>query len=202
MKFKSLTSDEQQILAPSFKLQMAPPYQDMAGLEILKRDVAFYPGWQFLDISPKERIRDTHIYALVKGDDMMVLDWSAERIYAINTQAGLELTKANIASYLTFFLNYTRGAGGRMRLVESVDDFRWREEPPLSARKAIAGMIRPVTVIGHQEDENSYLLKFHVLFQNHLFACEAQVSDLGRVELLDRELQVEDIPLLDDVIGQ
>lgn len=204
LKFTELTQKERDILIPHLKLNLPDSYHDADKLEILKKPLAFYDGWVLIDITPSDTINSKHVFCCgnFRSVDFIFIDWQVETIYALNDKARLSLTSGTVLNYLKFFLEFTRGAHGRFRLVESADDFQWREEPPLSARKAISNMIKMPSVIGYEKDSNLFMLSFHILFQNHLFSCQASIDKKGHVNILERILQVEDIPLLDDVVTQ
>ena len=131
-----------------------------------------------------------------------MLDWNPQTIYTINQDIPVNLTVRNVCKYLEFFFQYTRGPEGRMVIVNNSDHFQWREEPPLTVRKTLASVIQPSMVVSWDEDENTYEVNAFLMFKNHLFNALIQIDRNGVIEILDRSVQVEDMPLINDLINQ
>lgn len=169
--------------------------------EILAKDLSFYPGYQLLDIHLKDSVPALHRYVVYGPEQVEILDWSNEPIYVLNDKVPLNLTDDNIRQYVRFFFSMVKGKHGLFRITQSTEDIEWREDPPPSARKAIGGMIEPLTLNGVNED-GSYDLTMCLMFKDSLFKSDVIVQKKGLVELNNERLLVESMPVLDDVMAQ
>ena len=167
---------------------------------ILAQDFSFYPGYRFLDVANFEHVPPQHRYVLLGSDDVVVLDWSNEPIYALNDRLPITLSDNNIIDYVRFFFTHVRGKEGRFVVVENVDDIDWREEPPVAARKAIGEMLEPLHVFNKEKD-GTYHLEACIVFQDSLFKSKIEVKSNGLVSLYDEELVVEEMPIADQTLG-
>lgn len=167
---------------------------------MLAQDFGFYPGYRFLDIANYESTPSQHRYVIYKGEDIVVLDWTNEKIYALNDRLPIKLDENNIIDYVRFFFNYVRGKQGRFIIVENVDDINWREEPPPAALKAIGQMLEPVSIFS-KDDNGTFHLVACVIFRDSLFKSKIEVKSNGIVSLYDEELIVEDMPIVEDTVG-
>ena len=167
---------------------------------ILAQDFSFYPGYRFLDVANFENVPPQHRYVLYKEDDIIVLNWSNEPIYALNERLPITLNDTNITDYVRFFFAYVRGKQGRFVIVENVDDINWREEPPVAARKAIGTMLEPIHIFNKEKD-GTYHLECCLVFKDSLFKSKIEIKTNGLVTLYDEELIVEDMPIADQLLG-
>jgi hypothetical protein len=167
---------------------------------ILAMDMPFYPGYRFLELSDHS-IMPARRTPLVYGPyGVTPLDWTNAPIYQLNETVPIALNEKTIGYYVRFFFTYVRGRHGRFLIVESVDDISWKDEPPPVARKAIGELIAPVQVRGIDPD-GSYTVAVRMMFKDSLFKTNVRISPKGVVTMQDEELVVEDIPVLDDVLG-
>lgn len=168
---------------------------------ILAQDLPFYKGYRLLDIADHASMPPMRRYVIYKPDDFVILDYTNEPIYALNQKVPITLTEETVDDYVRFFFTYVRGRHGRFVITEGVDDIRWKEDPPPSARKAIGKMLFPIKVL-NSDESGAYNLKSCMVFKDSLFQAKIKVQGNGFVALSDEELLVEDIPVLDDTFGQ
>lgn len=172
------------------------------GAAILGQELSFYPGYRFLDISDAETVPGARCFLLYKeGVDPVILNWTNEPIYELNEKAPIDLSEKNVGDYVRFFFSYVRGRHGRFIIIENVDDVAWKEEPPPAARKAIGQMLTPVTLTG-TDDDGSFNLTACMVFKDSLFKTDIEVKPGGLVTLSNEALLIEDMPVLDDTLGQ
>lgn len=176
------------------------PY-DAQKVTVLAMDLSFYPGARFLEIADHSVLPSRKSFVVYRQTDAVVLDWTNVPIYRLNETVPLTLDERNVVDYVRFFFSFVRGRHGRFIIVENVDDIAWKDEPPATARKAIAGLIEPVRLVGIEKN-GSYALAVKMIFKDSLFKSNVVVSTKGLVTLQDEELIVEDIPVLDDTFGQ
>lgn len=175
---------------------------------IVARELPFYPGISYMDVSDHSAHPPRRVHILYEHKDgqdsppgITLLDWTNEPIYATNAKAPIALTEDNVREYLRFFFSMVRGRHGRFIVTETVDDILWQEEPPPAARKAVSKMIEPIRLIGMDEN-NTYHMRACVMFKDSLFKALVKISQKGEVDISEEELIIEDMPVIDDTIGQ
>lgn len=168
---------------------------------VMSIDLSFYHGYQFLDISDQTTTPIKRHYVVYAHDDVHVLDFTNEFIYGLNKEMPVLINDETIYDYIRFFFSYVSGKHGRFLIVESIDDIAWKEDPPPNARQAIAKMIDPV-VLKEKQDDGTFVFDCHMVFKNGLFRSDVIVKPDGLVNMVNEELLIEDMPILDDVIGQ
>lgn len=168
---------------------------------VLAVDLPFYEEYQFLDIQDHTSTPAQRNFSFYKPGDARVIDFTNDPIYQLNADAPILLNTDNLATYVKFFFTYVSGRHGRFLVVENVDDINWKEDPPPNARAAIAKMITPL-VLKEEKDDGSYILSCNLVFKTGLFKSDVIVKPNGLVALQNEELVIEDMPILDDVIGQ
>jgi len=174
---------------------------DPASATVLGQDLAFYPGWRFLDVADYSSIPALRRFVVHRAGQAVVLDSTNGPIYELNRIAPIALDEDNVADYVRFFFTYVRGRHGRFIITENPDDVAWREEPPPAARKAISQMLTPARVTG-ADSEGRFMLSVCMMFRDSLFRTEVRVRPDGAVSLENEELLIEDMPVLDDTFGQ
>lgn len=175
---------------------------------IVARDLPFYPGISYMDVADHRAQPPRQVHILYKhprdgqtSPEIKILDWTNEPIYAVNQNAPIQLSEDSVREYLRFFFSMVRGRHGRFIITETVDDINWQEEPPPAARKAVSKMIEPVRIAGTDED-GTYHLRVCLMFKDSLFKVLVKVTKKGEVEISEEELVIEDMPVIDDTIGQ
>lgn len=167
---------------------------------IMARKLPFYKNSRFLDIADHRMMPPKRRYVVSIGDEITILDFTNGPIYTLNKSVPLALNETTILDYAKFFFSFVRGRHGRFVVVESVDDILWREEPPPAARKAVGKMISPVALTG--TENGIYHLSANMMFKDSLFQANVDISPDGQVTILNENLLVEDIPVIDDTLGQ
>lgn len=168
---------------------------------ILAHDLSFYPGYQLLDLADHDSMPPLRKYVLYKKySDIEVIDWTNAPLYRINGKAPLRLDSNNVKDYVRMFLKYVRGPNGRFQLAETLEDIRWCEEPPPAAGKALGKLISPLDVIA--QDNNTFSLKAQIMFRDTLFDAVINVAEDGEIEIKEQDVLVDDMPVMDDTLGQ
>jgi hypothetical protein len=178
----------------------AAPF-DPATATVLTHPVTFYPGYTYADITHHGTLPPLNARVIFSDSDTILLDTTNAPIFTLNKKAPIRLTDQNVADYVRFFFSHVRGAHGRFLMIDTVDDIDWKEEPPPSARKAIGKMLTGLQVTG-RSPEGDFILSANMIFKNALFGAKVHVSATGDVTMSDEELLVEDMPVLEDTIGQ
>lgn len=175
------------------------PFESDA-VAVLTQRLPFYPGYEFLEVTDHAANPLRVQYVIFKPEDPIILNWTNEPIYDLNSRLPIGLDKDNVGLYVKFFFTYVRGRHGRFLIVDGVDDIRWKDDPPPAARKAVGEMIQPVTLQNIGED-GTYNLKACMIFKDSLFQSAVHVKPDGHVSMSDEELLVEDMPVIDDLLG-
>lgn len=168
---------------------------------VLAMALSFYPGCRLLEIADHSTLPTRKNFIVMGADHAALLDWTNNPIYRLNEKVPVRLDEQNVFDYVRFFFSFVRGRHGRFLITESVDDINWKDEPPATARKAIAGLIEPLRLKAVDRD-GTFHLAVRMIFKDSLFKSNVKVAPDGLVTLQDEELVVEDIPVLDDVLGQ
>jgi hypothetical protein len=168
---------------------------------VMARALSFYPGYKFYDVADHKTLPPARRFVIKKNKETTILDFTNTAIYDLNQRAPIQLNKDNIADYARFFFSFVRGRHGKFIIIESIDDIPWREEPPPAGRKAVAKMIAPVTFQGISVD-GSYYLTAQMLFKDSLFGADIYILPNGQVKISGEKLLIEDMPVLDDSLGQ
>lgn len=172
---------------------------------IYAQDLAFYPGYQLLDITTHDGGPVKRVFAIYQDDDHFeVLDWSNKAIYRLNDRVPVQLDRDNVYDYVRMFFTLVKGRKGRFRIVESVEDLDWKDDPPPSARKAIGDMLMPLTLVSATPDnhDSAYHLRGVFNHRDMLFQSDVHVSTYGRVRMDNEEILVENLPIFDENLGQ
>jgi len=168
----------------------------------LSHPLPFYPATQFIEI------RKTDINPIFKlnillplddkkwaADDIYILDGTNKPFYALNKKLPINLTIENVTIYVQLFFEYVRGAHGKFQILNSFDDIEWQEQPAPAAKKALAKMIAPLSII--EEDQDQFLLKSSIIFKDSLFESDVLVTKEGLITLSNQKILVEDLPVID-----
>ena len=198
--FQRIEGDEAQAILDQVNPKLdVEPYQG-DGIAILAQNLPFYAGYQFLEISDHAAHPVRTHYVIYSAGDITLMDWTNEPIYTLNQKVPVTLTEETIPLYIQFFFTYVRGRHGRFLIVESIDDIAWREDPPPPVRKSVGSMITPITKV-NVESDGTYIMKANMMFKDSLFRASVHVKTDGTVSLSEEELIIEDMPVLDDVLG-
>lgn len=196
--FKKLEGPQAEILLEEVNPKLEGSRFDSSTATIMVHDLSFYPGYRFVEIANHEVNPPIIRNVIQKDKDIIVLDWTNEPIYLLNEKAPIKLDMNSAVDYVRFFFTYIRGRHGRFFITETVDDIRWREEPPPAARKAIGKLLAPLQITD-VKDDGTFLLAANMMFKDSLFKTKVELKPNGRVELFDEELVIEDVPVEDDL---
>lgn len=205
--YVKLNKQETAKIVDSLSLHLDGSSIDPALAVVMSRELPFYPGSKFLDLADHRTMPPARRFVIIANGNAHILDFTNQPIYQLNESYPIKLTLDNVTDYVRFFFSFVRGRHGRFLIIESVDDIPWREEPAPSGRKAIGKMVAPMNVTeipaplgaGHQK---TYHLTAYMLFKDSLFRADIEVADTGQVKILQETLLIEDIPVIDDTLGQ
>jgi hypothetical protein len=200
--FKKIDKDNTALILEDLKPHLSDVSFTEDETQMLMQELDFYSGYALLDImslSHNSPIQRAIVYNKTTKHTV-VLDSTNEPIYELNQKAPIVLTPANITAYVQFFFSNVQGKHGRFLVTETVDDLRWREDPPPAARRAIANMLLPVQLTGKNED-GSYDVMMTLMFKGALYKSHAHIEKNGIINLFNEEILIEDMPVLDDRLG-
>lgn len=167
--------------------------------ETVLRETAlpFYKGYSLIELTDMSVVPGAKKYAIYKEGDVNIIDWTNQVIYDTNKKVPLSLSEINITDYVNFFFSYIRGRHGRFLVIETADDVRWQEDPPVQGRKVLQEMLKPITVIKKEADD-SFVLEVFMMFKDSLFKSTVNVQQNGDVEIIGEELMIESLPIIQD----
>ena len=168
---------------------------------VMVQPLDFYPGYhvaEIADFSQQPPIRRTALY---RPKRVLILDGTTAPLYMLNREGILQLGEDTVVAYAKFFLNHVRGPHGAFKVVESLDDISWREEPAPPIRKSLNELMERLRVTGKTPD-GGFVLVARLLFGDSLFAARLTVSPDGTVRFDREELLREELPVRDEVLGQ
>ena len=199
--FKKLKPNEVSEILETYNPLFDGSIFESADTTIMAQDISFYPGLRYLDIADYSCVPPMRRFVVDGPGTNVVLDWSNAPIYQINQDLPIHLDSETVCDYVRFFFNHVRGKNGRFLIAESIDDIRWRDDPPPAARKTIGEMLMPM-IVADAKGDGGYFLSITVMFKDSLFQCDVDVSVDGQIDLHNEKLLVEDMPVLDDAFGQ
>lgn len=197
--FIKLEKKDVETLLPRFEKYFEGAHFTEKDTVILSQKSGFYPGYIFYDIADYHAVPSLHRYVVAKDDDVTVLDFTNEPLYALNKKAPLTLDDANVADYVRFFFEYVRGRDGRFIIVDSVDDIAWTEDPPAAVRKAVNDIVEPLHAFS-RDKSGAYHLLACMTFKDSLFRCKIEVQPDGTVLVYDEEMALESLPVANDIL--
>jgi hypothetical protein len=168
---------------------------------VLSVSVPFYPGYRFLDIADHASHPPLQRYALNKGKDFVLLNWSYKPIYDLNEQAPIKLDERNVLDYVRFFFSHVKGRHGRFKVIEGMDGIEWKDDLNIETRKSYGQMIAPMK-IEEKTKEGIFKIKAMMMLKETLFKVDVYVEPNGRVTLSEHEVLVEEMPVLDEIFTQ
>lgn len=162
----------------------------------MRKELPFYPGhrlYKFLRVGITSGLRAEHFAA--SGTAITKLDRSGRSIPGLNATVPLRLDEHTILDYLYFFFAFRHGRHGRFLLVECVDDLRFAAATDAATREAIAGLIRPVSIV--RADANggggAFAADCTFVFRSSLFSCPVTIAATGDVQMGDEHLLLSDL---------
>lgn len=169
---------------------------------ILSIDVPFYENVRFLDIADHATKPPLQRYGLNKKgtQDYTLIDWTYKTIYAFNMDASISLTPKNVIEYVRFFFSFVKGRHGRFIICESSENIRWKDEPPEDIRKSLNMVVSPLKILEQRQD-GVYKITGCMMLKDAMFKVDVFVQPNGRVTMANHEILIEDIPVLDSIMG-
>ncbi len=169
---------------------------------ILSIDVPFYKDYRFLDISDHATSPPLQRYAFQKKDTMefTLLDWTYKTIYDLNQKAPIKLSEDNIFDYVRFFYAHVKGRHGRFIVCENADAIKWRDEPPDEVRIALNSTLKPLKIIEKRSD-GVFKLEAFMNLNDTIFKTMVFVEPNGKITMSDHEILINDVPVIDSVLG-
>ncbi len=168
---------------------------------ILTRPLGFWGSAKLYDMADHRTLPSARRFVVEKENAVVVLDFTPQQITQLNENFGLNLTLDFAPDYLRFYLGFTRAPGGRFLLVESVDDIPWKDDPPPQARKAVGKILTPLHLVSDIA-KGVFSGECVALYKTTLYKLHAAITPQGTVHLTLGEVLLEDLPVLDDVLGQ
>ena len=146
------------------------------------------------------RLRDTgwdpqhlNIYYLTNKGELTRLDGTSPPIHMMNAEAPIKVTEDNVLDYLRFFCFFVRGEEGPFLISETMDTYGLPQNLDETTRKAIAGVLRPATYEG-KNDDGYFMCDAIVYYSNALFLSNFAIQPSGMIEMLEDDPLLTDLP--------
>lgn len=200
--YTKLELDEIAVIIDELNQHIDGSIFDALETTILAIEVPFYKGYRFLNVAdhatnpPLERF----VFQKDNSFEFTIMDWNFKTIYELNTAASISLDENNIFDYVRFYFDYVKGRHGRFVVCETVDHIKWKDEPPLSVRKAMAETLKPLQLTEKRKD-GTFVVKAFMMLKDALFIVDVFVDPMGKVTMSDHEILIENIPVLDAAVG-
>jgi hypothetical protein len=201
--FKRLPTNDLSIIWPQVQKYFSELPDLNQDLVVFGRDVAFYPDYKILEIASQQTLPATVHYVLYhkEKNHFVRLDWSIDAILSLNQIAPLNLNDDNILDYVEYYYMTTTSAHGMLALINNIDDIIWNEDPPLQVRREIMKMIIPLTITEFTHD-GYWMLRASFLHRQSLFQADLKLHSDGTIISYNHELILEDLPVMDIILGQ
>lgn len=168
---------------------------------IMAVDLPFYHGYRFLSVTDHNVHPEKKHYVIDGDNDAYIINFTNELIYDLNQKLPILLTEDTVIDYVRFFLEYVVGDFGKITPAENVDDIQWKDNPPPNAKKAIAGMIAPLDILSGTQGQD-FTITGYFIFKTDLLKANLVIDKNGHITMENEEILIEEMPILDDVIGQ
>lgn len=200
--YTKLELDETAIILESINTQIEGSLFDPLETTILSIDVPFYQDVRFLDIADHATKPPLQRYAFNKKEtqNYTLIDWTYKTIYTYNAEHGIYLTPQNVIEYVRFFFTFVKGRHGRFVICESAENIRWKDEPPEDIRKSINMVVTPLKII-EQKSDGIYKISGCMMLKDAMFKVDVFVHPNGKITMANHEILIEDVPILDPIIG-
>ncbi len=161
------------------------------------KPLPFYTDFKlitFIDLSFSPYLE---IRLLDNGAKSFVLDGTQQPFYEVNAMSPLSLTEDNVFQYAMLVLGNTQKNDNSFRLVTSIDDIYFSQEPTKEQYELIESSIR-TTKIKHED--GSYKIKTTLLFDDTVAKVVIKVSDDGKVEIAKEKVLLNNMPIRELVL--
>ncbi len=201
--FEKLEIDEIASILNAVNKQVEGSVFDPLETNILAISLPFYSGYRFLDIADHATNPPLQRFVFHKDDtrEFKIVDWTYKTIYEINSEAHINIDDDNVLEYVRFFFSYVKGRHGRFIICESADNIDWKDEPPAEVKKKLNETLQ-ILKIKKKNKENVYEIEAFMILKDTLFKTDIYVEPNGCVTISDHEIIIENIPLLDPILGQ
>ncbi len=200
--FTKLEIDEIATLLDEINKKVDGSVFDPLETTILAINVPFYPQYRFLNIAdhatnpPLERF----VFQKNNTQDFTIIDWTYKTIYELNKNAPISLNDENVKEYVRFFFSYVKGRHGSFVICESLDNIKWKDDPTPDIRKKVNDIIKPLE-IKEKRKNGLYVIEAFMMLKDALFKSDIFVEPNGNVVMSDHEILLEELPVIDHVIG-
>ena len=162
-----------------------------------RHDLPFYADYDLLKLSDSTQEPAIEKLILTNGENVHVMNWTNQPIYAVNENAPIHITDETAPAYVKFFFDHVRGRHGRFLIVEKPEEINWKGEPPEKGMKALQKMITPMQKID-VNDDGTINMSAYMIFKDSLFKATVHIEKDGMVSLSDEQLVVEGMPIIED----
>ena len=209
LSFQTLDTASSKKMLADIDADIAPVKLSAEQTAIQVADLPFYSDFKLYALSDNTIPQPNTRYMLYKPNDVSVMNWTNEPIYAVNERAPIKLDRKTIIPYAKFFFHYVRGQLGRFIIVEKPEEVIWLANATDKEKNDVNQLLQPVAYKGIGRD-NLFTLTATVVFKNALFKTDIKVAPydmdvfdpevnapehftIGQMKLTNEELLLEDL---------
>ena len=175
------------------------PYLDLVEFDpstvtILSCPIPFYPGYDFIEIIDCNSMPTKSRNLVYSPNDVHVIDWNKDTILKINASVPISLNEDTLLPYVKFYFYYTSSEKGVSKIIETVEDIQWHEEPPHMVRNHIAKIISPFSF--SKNPDGGFIIDCCMVFGDTIFSVNLQVEKNGSIEIIDSGNLIEKLPIM------
>ncbi len=160
------------------------------------QELSFYKKYRLVKVEVRLPHRPLQFrYADDGAQAVNLLSGSTQAIYRVNEEEALALDASQVPEYLKFFVAHAEG--GKRKVVERAEDIFWLRatstDKALGDKKADAvSKLKPVSVSTTDKGFETVAL---LQEDKQLSECTYLVSKSGRVQVLEQQVVVENLPV-------
>lgn len=148
------------------------------------KTLPFYADTVLVRVSHPGRPGGTPVFFYLDRNGFLGrLDGRSSTIHRANDLDPINLDDDNILAYLRFFCGFVHSDEGPFNLLSGMGDLFDFQGMDEKARAAIAGTIRPPTLLG-RDDDGAFLCEAFVLYGAAVFEARFAVAPNGMVQML------------------
>ena len=173
-----------------------PFYDDGHLLTVEFNDINSVDKGEIYTRSEDEDMSDTTRFYLRSGDRILELDGKSSPIHKANKDFPIKLrTKADVASYLRFYLTFVQSENGSFLPVESAQEITWSYGVPQETKQQVENLFRPMTIWSESNQPEIWYAIATINYGNTLFHAKFTIKKYGEVKMIESKYVALNLPV-------
>lgn len=188
LPWRSLPAIERQAVLDRIRPAQGSYNSTASRTQVLSMALPFYdPASQLLRVQNLDgTIGRQARFCLLNEREINLLVGTAKPIHDFNKMVPVKIDERNVIDYCRFFGFFVRGGEGPFHLLERANDLALSPTLGQASRDAIAGSIRPATLVGYNS-RGHFMIDAVVAYSNTIFAVKFAIHSTGVIEMLEDE---------------